>query len=180
VHRGLISALKLGPDGLPPDQAAKFEAIGVHISATERRAAQAERDSVERYTASFLAGQVGAQFAARINGVTRFGLFVTLSETGADGLIPMRALPQDYYVVDEKLRRLVGERHGRIYGLGDAVEVVLGEVDIATGSLVLSLAGDDTARQPGRPENARPGNARPGRGRGPQRGRTKFPRKASR
>ncbi len=175
VHRGLISALKLGPDGLPPDQAAKFDAIGVHISATERRAAQAERDSVERYTASFLAGQVGAQFAARINGVTRFGLFVTLSETGADGLIPMRALPQDYYVVDEKLRRLVGERHGRIYGLGDAVEVVLGEVDIATGSLVLSLAGDDAARQPGRTESARPG-----RGRGPQRGRTKFPRKASR
>jgi ribonuclease R len=88
VHRALIKALGVGPDGLPNGLAAPaFAQIGTHISATERRAAQAEREVVDRYTAAFLAAHVGASFTGRISGVTRFGLFVKLTETGADGLV---------------------------------------------------------------------------------------------
>jgi ribonuclease R len=165
VHRGLITAQKLGPDGLPGSQAEHFEATGTHISATERRAAVAEREAIERYTASYLAAKIGGQFEARVSGVTRFGLFVTLTETGADGLLPMRALPNDYYNLDEAHHRLIGERTGRIYRLGDAIEVMLGDVDIATGSLVLGIVGDDgeVAKRPSRKPARPPSGGRNGR-----------------
>jgi ribonuclease R len=160
VHRGLIKALGLGPDGLPDGlKAAAFETIGDAISATERRAAQAEREVVDRYTAAYLAAHVGASFAGRISGVTRFGLFVKLSETGADGLVPMRALPTDYYHHDERHHRLVGKRTRRTFTLGDPVEVRLAEADVVTGGLIMALLpeGADAA--------ARPGTAAGGRGR---------------
>jgi hypothetical protein len=85
-----------------------FAEIGAHISATERRAAQAERDVVDRYTAAYLAGQVGASFAGRISGVTRFGLFVKLLETGADGFIPARLIGDEYFRFDEARRAFIG------------------------------------------------------------------------
>ena len=94
VHRSLVGALKLGAGGLgadPPD----FARVSEHISATERRAAAAERDAVDRFTAAFLAERVGTVQKGRIGGVTRFGLFVTLDETGADGLVPISSLPDD-------------------------------------------------------------------------------------
>ncbi|WP_142850801.1 ribonuclease R [Telmatospirillum sp. J64-1] len=139
VHRALIAGLKLGEGGLPADAAAKFGEIGEHISDTERRAALAERDSIDRYTASFLADRVGATFAGRVNGVTRFGLFVTLTETGADGLVPISTLPEDYYVHDERKHCLTGRRRGKVYRLGDMVEVMLSEADPITGSMVFTL-----------------------------------------
>jgi ribonuclease R len=86
---------------------------------------------------------VGAEFAARINGVTRAGLFVTLSETGADGLIPIRSLPSDYYDHDEARHRLLGRRFGRSFSLGDAVTVELAEANAVTGTLRFNLVADD-------------------------------------
>ncbi|MBI3517366.1 MAG: ribonuclease R [Proteobacteria bacterium] len=152
VHRSLIKALGLGSDGLPDGlKAASFEQIGDQISATERRAAQAEREVVDRYTAAYLAAHVGASFAGRISGVTRFGLFIKLSETGADGLVPMRALPSDFYQHDEQHHRLVGKRTRRTFTLGDSVEVRLAEADVVTGSLILALltdGADPAARAP--------------------------------
>jgi ribonuclease R len=139
VHRGLISALRLGPGGLPDGAAANFVETGEHISNTERRAASAERDAQDRFVAAFLADRVGATFAGRINGVTRFGLFVTLDQTGADGLIPIRTLPSDYYFHDEARHRLIGRRTGRTFVLGDPIEVRLAEADIVTGGLLLEL-----------------------------------------
>src|SRR5262249_11497479 len=106
VHRALIRALKAG-EGALPENAGDFVEFGAHISATERRAAQAEREVVERYAAQYLAQHVGSAFRGRINGVTRFGLFVTLDETGADGLVPIRSLPQDYYHHEEAAHCLV-------------------------------------------------------------------------
>jgi ribonuclease R len=139
VHRGLIRALKAGDDGLTDREATEFVEIGAHISATERRAAQAEREVVERYAAQYLAQHVGSAFSGRINGVTRFGLFVTLSETGADGLVPIRSLPADYYDHDEARHCLVGRRHGRTYRLGQPVTVELAEADIVTGGMLFLL-----------------------------------------
>jgi ribonuclease R len=115
---------------------------------TERRAAAAERNASDRYISAFLADRVGAQFAARVNGVTRAGLFVTLNETGADGLIPIRSLlPSDYYEHDEKLHRLVGKRSGRSFSLGEAVTVELAEANTVTGSLRFNLVSDDSPQQ---------------------------------
>jgi len=139
VHRGLITALKLGADGLTPDAAAAFSAAARHVSSTERRGAAAERDAVDRYTASFLAERVGATFTGRIGGVSRFGVFVTLDETGADGLVPVSTLPPDRYEHDEARHSLVGRATGLVFRLGDAVEVRLAEARPVTGGLIFQL-----------------------------------------
>jgi ribonuclease R len=170
VHRALVSALGAGSDGLPAGLGASFAEFGAHISATERRAAQAERDVVDRYTAAYLAGRIGASFAGRISGVTRFGLFVKLLETGADGLVPVRALPADFYHHDERHHRLVGKRHRRVFTLGDSVEVRLAEADVVTGGLILALQTEAAApsQADGRHDTARERAAKPRSGKPPK------------
>ncbi len=156
VHRGLIRACKLGASGLPDDAGAQFADIGERISAAERRAMAAEREAVDRITAAFLAGREGAVFSGRISGVSRFGLFVNLDETGADGLIPVRSLGRDYYEHDERRHALVGRDTGEAFHLGDPIEVVLRESDAISGRLRFELVG-----------GGRPGDdTKPSRGRG--------------
>lgn len=142
VHRGLIRALKLGNDGMTDLEIEELAAIGEQISNTERRAMAAERDSTDRYLANYLSDRVGEEFVGRITGVTRFGLFISVEPSGADGLIPISELGHDYYVLDEAHHRLVGERHGEEFKLGDRVEVRLEEANKFTGGLKLSLVGE--------------------------------------
>ena len=118
MHRALIRALKLGDDGLTDGEMGKLGEIAEHISMTERRAMAAERDSTDRYVAAFMEDRVGATFEARITGVTRFGLFVRLPETGAEGLIPARALGFEYFRHDERKHALVGDRSGTDLQIG--------------------------------------------------------------
>ena len=160
VHRGLIRALGLGPDGLSDAEAESMEATAEHISMTERRAMAAERDSVDRYLAAYLAGQVGRSFQGRISGVTRFGLFVTLEPSGGDGLVPVSSMAGDYYAYESDRHALVGRRHGRVYQLGDDVEVRLLEAQPVSGGLRLELVGE-----PSLPEGAsrRPTDVHPQR-----------------
>jgi ribonuclease R len=144
VHRALVAGHNaageaFGEGGLPPTEPKDFAAMGEHISQTERRAAAAERSAIDRYTAAYLADRVGASFRGRVNGVTRFGLFITLDDTGADGLLPMSSLPSDYYIHEENQHRLIGRRWGRIYRLGDIVTVKLREANTVTGGLILEL-----------------------------------------
>lgn len=148
VHRALIRGLGLGDGGLRPEDDEKFEQMGEDISGTERRAAMAERDAVDRYVAAYMADKVGADFPGRISGVTHFGLFVSLNETGADGLVPISTLPDDYYVHDAINHCLVGQQRGKTFRLGDDVVVRIADSDPATGSLALRLAehADITAR----------------------------------
>jgi ribonuclease R len=146
VHRALIDGLKLGDAGANVSEKDLFS-VGEHVSMTERRAAAAERNASDRYISAYLSDRVGAEFSARINGVTRAGLFVTLNDTGADGLIPIRSLPSDYYDHDEKLHRLVGRRFGRSFSLGEAVIVQLAEANVVTGSLRFNLVSDDLPQQ---------------------------------
>lgn len=141
VHRGLIKALGLGDDGLTSAEVEEMEQIGEQISGTERRAMAAERDSTDRYMASYLADHVGDDFIGRISGVTRFGLFVELEPSGGDGLIPISELGQDYYYHDESKHALIGEHTGETFKLGDKVEVRLTEANRFTGGLKLELAG---------------------------------------
>jgi len=140
VHRGLIAGLRLGSGALRPEEAGGFAELGTHLSMTERRSMMAEREAVDRYLAAYLAEHVGARFHATISGVTRFGLFVTLVETGASGLIPIRNLGQEFFRHDDATRALIGERSGTTYRLGQGVDVQLAEADQLTGSLRFDLA----------------------------------------
>jgi ribonuclease R len=140
VHRALIRVLKLGGDGLEDAAVGRLSEIGAHISMTERRAAEVERDALDRYTASYLSERVGATFSGRISGVAKFGLFVRLDETGADGLVPVSSLsPPDFYVHEEDKHRLIGRRAGRVFRLADRVQVKLVEANMLTGGAVFRL-----------------------------------------
>jgi ribonuclease R len=139
VHRALIRGLKLGNEGLDDAEAARLPETAEHISNTERRAAQAERDANDRYLALFLADRVGEVFDARVAGVTRFGLFVALAENGAQGLLPLAALPDDLWLHDAAANHLRGKRSGRVFGLADALRVRLAAATPHTGSLVFAL-----------------------------------------
>ena len=151
VHRALIAGGNaagndFGAGGLPQGiDREQMVAIGEHISATERRAIGAERAAIERYRAALLADAVGGVFSGQISGVADFGLFVTLSESGANGLVPISTLPADYYDRREKPPRLVGRRYGRIFQLGATVTVRLLEADAIGGRLLLRV------EQEGRP-----------------------------
>ena len=137
VHRALIEAYGLGPGGSGRDETDALERLGAHISTTERRAQAAERDAMDRYCAAFLADRVGATFHGRIAGVTRFGVFVALDETGAEGLVPGRTLGQVRPRFDARRHALsVGARTLR---LGDPVTVTLSEADPVAGGLTFTL-----------------------------------------
>jgi ribonuclease R len=112
---------------------------------TERRAMAAERDSTDRYVAAFMQDRIGAVFDARITGVTRFGLFVRLAETGAEGLLPARALGFEYFRHDEKKHAMIGDRTGTSYKLGDTVSVKLVEAAPLTGGMRFELAEANSA-----------------------------------
>lgn len=164
VHRALIRGLKLGHDGLRPDDGSQFPVWGQHISATERRAVAAERDAMDRYAVAYMEDKVGAIFPGRITGVTRFGLFVKLQETGVDGLVPMRSLADDFYIHDEAHHCLVGRRHGRRFTLGESVAVRLVEADAVTGGMLFEFPefAEDQVFAPTEPA-FRPGPGRPHR-----------------
>ena len=142
VHRGLVGALKLGDDGLSePDQIRIGETAEL-ITMAERRAMAAERDAIDRYVAAYLAEHEGAEFEGRITGVTRFGLFVRLKEVGADGLVPVSSLGGEYFIHDDRAHALVGERTGRRWRLGAAVQVRLKEATPITGGLLFEMLSE--------------------------------------
>lgn len=151
VHRGLIRALKLGSDGLTDREIAELPAIAEKVTETERRSMAAERDAMDRYMAAFLSDRVGGVFPGRITGVTRFGLFIRLAETGADGLVPVSSLGDEYFTHDDRAHALVGERTGRRWPLGKAVEVRLREATPVTGGLLFEMLSEPDPRDPNAP-----------------------------
>ncbi len=139
VHRGLIAALGLGKDGLRDEDGAGFAETGRQISDLERRSMAAERAANDRFLAAFMKDRIGGIFEGRISGVTRFGLFVTLEESGADGLVPIRSLGHEFFRHDEDHHCLVGERSGRTYHLAQKVRVRLLEATPIAGGLLLEI-----------------------------------------
>ena len=169
VHRALIRALGLGDDGLSEQEATKLPGIAQHISATDRRAMMAERETSDRLLAQFLATKIGARFDGRISGVTRSGLFIRLIETGADGFVPASTLGQDYYRYVEERQAMIGERSGETFALGDRVEVRLLEAAPVAGALRFELL---TEGRRGNPPSGRRASKGPSRSFG-QKGRRK-------
>jgi ribonuclease R len=186
VHRALIQALKLGPDGLTEGEVSKLPGIGEHISMTERRAMAAERETVDRLMAHFLVDRIGDTFKGRIAGVTRSGLFVKLDVTGADGFIPASTLGTDYYRYVETEMALIGERSGERFRMGDRVEVRLLEAAPMAGALRFELLSEGERVTPlvGGGRRKASGKARPG-GKSSARGKSRSggpnkPRKKAR
>ncbi|HKS86067.1 MAG TPA: ribonuclease R [Pseudolabrys sp.] len=143
VHRGLIRALKLGSDGLPESlERSALAEVSAQISATERRAMLAERETADRLIAHFLADRVGATFDGRISGVTRAGLFVKLRDTGADGFVPARTIGDEYFRYDERAHAMTGSRSSQTYRLGDPVTVKLVEAAPVAGALRFELLSE--------------------------------------
>lgn len=140
VHRALIRAQNLGSDGAPDAQdITTLGEIAARISAAERRAMKAERETNDRLIAHFLADRIGATFEGRISGVTRAGLFVKLDGTGADGFIPARMIGDEYFRHEEAMHAMVGSRSGETYRLGDRVTVRLVEAAPVAGALRFEL-----------------------------------------
>ena len=156
VHRALIAGLRLGAGALTAEAAAALPDTCEHITATERRAALAERDAIDRYLAAFMADKVGSTFDARISGVTRFGLFVTLAQNGASGLVPVSSLPDDFWMHDEAAQTLTGRRCGVSFRLAEEVEVRLSEASPVTGGLVFHILQGAAGARPRRKGPARP------------------------
>ena len=161
VHRGLISAHGWGDDGLSETDIDRLEQTAQHISDTERRSMMAERDTNDRYLAAYLSDRIGAEFGGRISGIAKFGVFVKLDETGADGLVPIRNLGNEYFHFDRDAGTLMGADTGVIIGLGQRVRVRLTEAAPVTGGIGLEILEIENEAMPkGR------GSTRPARGRG--------------
>jgi ribonuclease R len=164
VHRALILGHGWGDDGLSPDEIEILSETAKQISDTERRSMAAERDTTDRYLAAYLSERVGNEFGGRISGVTRFGVFVRLDETGADGLIPIRELGNEFFHHDPETQTLTGSQSGVEIGLGQRVLVRLAEAVPVTGGLSLDLLELEGAKLPS--GRGRGGNRR---GKGPVR-----------
>ena len=139
VHRALVEAYKLGPGGLTPEDAGSMERIGETISALERRAMEAERETIDRYVAAYLSAHVGEVMEARITGVQSFGFFATIDGVGGDGLVPARDLGSEYFRYDEAGQRLVGEDTGEAFALGQRLPLRLVEANPVSGALRFEL-----------------------------------------
>ncbi|MET0670165.1 MAG: ribonuclease R [Xanthobacteraceae bacterium] len=143
VHRALIRAQNLGHDGAPANQdRGALGEIAAQISAAERRAMKAERETNDRMIAYHLADRVGATFEGRISGVTRAGLFVKLDGTGADGFVPARTIGNEYFRYEEAMHAMVGSRSGESYRLGNRVTVKLVEAAPVAGALRFELLSE--------------------------------------
>ena len=163
VHRGLVKAYKLGEGGLPPGEEERFDQIGEQISMLERRAMEAERETVDRYVAAFLADQVGQLVECRITGVQPFGFFATVEELGGDGLVLAKDLGQEYFRYDEAARALVGDETGETYRLGQRLTLRLAEANPVSGALRFELPEGSYggARAPVRRDRLRGRRGRP-------------------
>ncbi|MGB1360740.1 MAG: ribonuclease R [Alphaproteobacteria bacterium] len=142
VHRALINAYKFGDDGLEKSQKDKFEEIAEHISITERNAQRAERETMDKYLATFMSHQVGATFRAKVSGVNEFAMFVRVEETGAEGVIMLKRMKDDFYIYNQKTHSISGRRKRKSYRMGDYIDVVLEQVTPVKGGLEFSIAGN--------------------------------------
>jgi ribonuclease R len=149
VHRALVSAYRFGEGGLPTEDATRFTEIGEHISMLERRAMEAERETIDRYVAAYLADHVGQLLDCRISGVQPFGFFATVDGLGGDGLIPAGELGREYYRYDEAARQLIGDETGETYRVGQRLKLRLTEANPVSGALRFELPEGSYGRPTG-------------------------------
>ena len=148
VHRSLVRSFGLGVGGLTDDEASRMRVMGEAISATERRAMDAERETIDRYVAAYLSTRVGEVVDARITGVANFGFFATVEGIGGDGLVPVSTLGDDYYRFDAAARTLEGDASGTRYVAGQTLKLRLAEASPISGALRFELPGAPMSSRP--------------------------------
>ena len=158
VHRSLVAAYKLGPGGLTEGEAASMDKIGESISMLERRAMEAERDTIDRYVAAYLGERVGEVVDVRITGVQNFGFFATVEGIGGDGLMPVRDIGREYFRYEEAAKALIGEQSGDTFSSGMRLQLRLAEANPVSGALRFEMVDGK-----GSSSSARPGDDRPKR-----------------
>ncbi len=156
VHRSLVAAYKLGPGPLTEAEAASMDKIGESISMLERRAMEAERDTVDRYVAAYLGERVGDVVDVRITGVQNFGFFATVEGIGGDGLMPVRDIGREYFRYDEAAKALIGEHSGDIFSSGMRLQLRLAEANPVTGALRFEMVDGKGSSGGARPAGDRP------------------------
>ncbi len=176
VHRALVDAYKLEqpkpkldlPEttGLSDRDKSALHQITDAISQTERRAMEAERDTIDRYVAAWLSGRVGETFDTRITGVQGFGFFATIDKLGGDGLVPVSTLGREYFSYDEKAQKLIGEQTGTEYAVGDRLKLKLAEANALTGALKFEVPDSDGAAIEKRGHRPPPRSKPPKKGKG--------------
>jgi len=171
LHRALVSAHGWASDGLSPQDIEMLDETAKHISETERRSMLAERDTTDRYLASYMSERVGNEFSGRISGIARFGIFVKLDETGADGLVPIRSLGREYFEHDADSQTLRGTDSGTVISLGQSVVVRLSETTPTTGGILLELLELEESKLQTRPRQRK--NASASNRRGPKKGKSR-------
>jgi ribonuclease R len=157
VHRGLVRAFGLGDGGLTDDEAARMTVIGETISKAERRAMEAERETVDRYVAAHLSTKVGEILETRITGVASFGFFATVDGIGGDGLVPISTLGNDYFRFDEATKSIEGDATGTRYTIGQILPLRLVEANPISGGLRFELPEGGTSGRPLKPTTQRRG-----------------------
>ena len=135
VHRLLMQYL----EGHASVSAEEYEQKCDHCSEMERRAVEAERESVKLKQAEYLSDKIGETFNGLISGVSKWGIFVELEETRAEGMVALENMKDDYYYLDEDNYRVIGSRHGQEYRLGDKVKVVVKKVNLARKQMDFQL-----------------------------------------
>ncbi len=146
VHRALVDGWQLeqprpAANSIPPTSGLSdrdredLTRICEAISMTERRAMEAERDTIDRYVAAWLSARVGEVFDTRVTGVQKFGLFATIIGLGGDGLVPISTLGAERFGYDEKAQILVGEQTGETFAMGMMLKLRLAEANPLTGAL---------------------------------------------
>ncbi|MEO7177494.1 MAG: RNB domain-containing ribonuclease [Allosphingosinicella sp.] len=148
VHRALVRAFGLGEGGLTDSEAEAMEVTGELISQLERRAMEAERDTLDRYVAAFLSERVGDLVDCRITGVQPFGFFATVEGLGGDGLVPVSTLGSDYYRYEESSHSLVGDDSGERFSSGQRLKLRLVEANPVSGGLRFELPGAGHSPRP--------------------------------
>jgi ribonuclease R len=166
VHRALVRAFGLGEGGLTDQEAEAMEVTGELISQLERRAMEAERETLDRYVAAYLSERVGDLVDCRITGVQPFGFFATVEGLGGDGLVPVSTLGSDYYRYEESSQSLVGDDSGERFSPGQRLKLRLVEANPVSGGLRFELA--EGAYTPAKPRGGPRRDGRRGEEKRPQ------------
>ncbi|WP_018881567.1 ribonuclease R [Thioalkalivibrio sp. ALE30] len=147
VHRGIRHVLRKGSGKAFPYSHSDMESLGEHCSMAERRADDATRDAEAWLKAEYMQDKVGETFTGVVSGVTGFGLFVEIKDVYIEGLVHVTSLDNDFYHFDPTRHTLTGERGGRVFRIGDELQVQVARVSLDDRKIDLALAGE-----PGKPK----------------------------
>ena len=141
VHRLLDWYLK----GKPTVNQEEYEGYCVHSSEMERKAMEAERASVKYKQAEYLMDKIGQEFDGLISGVSKWGIFVELTESKCEGMVSLRYMNDDFYYLDDENYRIIGQRWGRVFRLGDTVRIKVKKIDLQKKQMDFELADNGNA-----------------------------------